>query len=134
MKAVAATKAEFALDSSAVMAILQAEKGHEFVAERMGLSVISSVNYAEVVASLVNNGMPYPKAAHLLNMISLEVIPFDVDQAQQCGALRPATKQYGLSLGDRACLALAQRYGLTALTSDQNWQKIQIGVQIHFLR
>jgi ribonuclease VapC len=131
---VAASKAEFALDASAVMALLQAEKGHEFIAERMGLSVISAVNYAEVVTALINTGTPYARAAHILNMVSLEVVPFDVNQAQQCGALRSITKPHGLSLGDRACLSLAQRFGLTAITTDKAWSDVAIGVEIQIPR
>lgn len=130
----AASKAEFVLDSSAVLALLQAEPGHENIAERMGLAVISAVNYAEVVTSLINNGMQFSQAADLLAMVALDVVPFDVEQALQCGALRQATRDSDLSLGDRACLALAQHYRLTAITTDKTWTQVAIGVEVHFPR
>jgi PIN domain nuclease of toxin-antitoxin system len=54
--------------------------------------------------------------------------------ARQTGALRPATKALGLSLGDRACLALARRERLPILTADRSWAKLDLGIPIKVMR
>ena len=64
----------------------------------------------------------------------LEVVPFDEDLARQTGALRPVTKSLGLSLGDRACLALAQRERLPIVTADKSWAKLDLGIAIKVVR
>jgi PIN domain nuclease of toxin-antitoxin system len=61
-------------------------------------------------------------------------VPFDEELARGAGALRPATKSLGLSLGDRACLALAQREGLPVLTADRAWAKLAVGVEVKVIR
>ncbi|MFZ1106612.1 MAG: PIN domain-containing protein [Hyphomicrobiaceae bacterium] len=64
----------------------------------------------------------------------LAIVPFDEELARQTGALRPATRSLGLSLGDRACLALAQRERLPVLTADRSWAKLDLGIAITMVR
>ena len=69
-----------------------------------------------------------------LREVDLEVVPMDRAQAEAAGALRAATRAAGLSLGDRACLALAQSLGATALTTDRPWTRLDCGVTVEVVR
>ena len=60
-------------------------------------------------------------AADTLLALPLIVIDLDAHLAIEAGAMLAQTKPFGLSLGDRACLALAKREGLPALTADRTW-------------
>jgi ribonuclease VapC len=70
----------------------------------------------------------------VISLLGLEILPFDSQQAFQAGLLIPYTRSFGLSLGDRACLALAQVTASTALTADQSWIDLEIGVDIKLIR
>ncbi len=112
---------EMVIDASALLALLNAEPGADVVAEALPGAVISAVNLSEVVAKLCQAGMPENAIRQALRPLGLEVGPFDEEQAYQAGLLRGATQHLGLSLGDRACLSLAQRLGAIALTADRTW-------------
>jgi ribonuclease VapC len=112
---------KFALDTSAVLAMLWNEPGADVVASSLSLSMISTVNVAETVTKLLDLGSSTELFDRALTRAQVEVVPFTESQARICGELRRATKSRGLSLGDRACLALAQERGLTALTADAAW-------------
>ena len=112
---------EFVLDSSAILALIRGEPGAEFVELLLSRAVISSVNIAEIVSKLTDlNSTTAPMDA-ILEGAGVEIVPFAESQARLCGELRRATRSRGLSLGDRACLALAQERGLTAVTADAAW-------------
>ena len=78
---------------------------------------ISAVNLSEVVAKLQDRGVPDAEIDEILIDLDLRGAPFDTDQAVRAGKLRAMTRGQGLSLGDRACLALAASTGATALTT-----------------
>ena len=121
------------VDSSAIMAVFYGEPGIEAVIGRLAQAAISSVNFAEIVGKLCEDGVPEAEArAHILEF-GLEVVMFDVDQASVAGGLRPVTRAKGLSLGDRACLALAQVRGLPVLTADRAWDQLT-GFDITLIR
>lgn len=122
------------LDASALLAHIRGERGSQSVAEVAPDAVISAVNLAEVFSKLMERNMTAEQADEIVYRYGLEVVPFDESLARQTGALRPATKSLRLSLGDRACLALAQREGLPALTTDKQWAKLSIGVEVRVLR
>lgn len=111
------------LDASAILAYLLDEPGAEIVAPTLedGMGVVSSVNYAEVVSKLTDHHMPPEAIQSALDDLDLEIIPFDAQQAFITGELRTASKPLGLSLGDRACLALASVLQLPVLAADHNW-------------
>jgi PIN domain nuclease of toxin-antitoxin system len=109
------------LDASAVLAVLNAETGAEAVAAALEDAIISAVNYAEVVSKLVERGVSLAMVNEALTSMPMRVIEFDRALAERTGALRIETRQLGLSLGDRACLALAEREGAPALTCDRSW-------------
>ncbi len=109
------------LDSSAVLALLLAEAGAEVVRAALPGALMSTVNFAEVVAKLTERGMPIDEAQAAVEATGVKFVDFDVDQAAMTGELRPLTRAIGLSLGDRACLGLARLRGLPALTADTAW-------------
>jgi len=111
----------YVLDSSAVLALIQSEPGANVVRAAMDKAVMSTVNLAETVTKLVERGMPRLDARAALFELKIEYVPFTEAQATLCGELRPATRSRGLSLGDRACLALAIERGLPAMTADAAW-------------
>ena len=122
------------LDASALLCLLFKEPGHERVEAALGSACIAVVNLAEVVGKLVDRGVPPDEAVADLREVDLEVIPMDQAQAEAAGALRAATRAAGLSLGDRACLALARSLGATALTTDRPWADLDCGVAVELVR
>ncbi len=122
------------LDASALLAMLQGEPGGDRVAEAIPDAVISAVNITEVVAKLCDKGLAQKQARETMEILSLNVVEFDMSQAIEAGGLRPSTRDYGLSLGDRACLALAARVGATALTTDRAWAQLEIGISVDVIR
>ncbi len=125
---------ETILDASALLALLNAESGADLVQEALPLAIISAVNLAEVVTRLSAIGMPENEIRDTLALLGLEVAPFDEEQAFQTGLFYPKTQPFGLSLGDRACLALAHAKAATALTADRSWKDLNVGVRIQLIR
>jgi PIN domain nuclease of toxin-antitoxin system len=122
------------LDASAVLCLLQEEKGAERVAEALPAAIIGAVNYSEVIGKLVETGIDEATVDSLIDKLQLKVIPFDRAQARLAGSLRAATRKLGLSLGDRACLALAAAEGATALTCERIWAKFKAPCKVETLR
>ncbi len=114
------------LDSSAVLAVFNTEKGSEKVEPLLSNSIISSVNVAEVLTKMVEKGISLNDALEDFLKLGLEVIEFDTKQAAKSAELRPLTKHLGLSLGDRCCLALAIQEDATAVTADRNWASFNL--------
>ena len=110
---------EVVLDASAILALLHEEPGHVKVAEMVAEAVVGPVNLAEVVSKLSDNGGSEGPIRQLLAKLGLTVVPFDEEQAYKAGLLRQTTRSQSLSLGDRACLALAHSLGLPAITADR---------------
>lgn len=121
------------LDASAVLALLYAEPGVEAVQAALPGALLSAVNAAEVIAKLTERGVPADKAAAAVDWLGLDVVSFDLEQARLAGELRLITRAAGLSLGDRACLALARLRGLPAMTADSAWAKVP-GVDVIVIR
>jgi ribonuclease VapC len=124
----------YVLDASAVLCLLQEEKGAERVARALPAAKIGAVNYSEVVGKLVEAGVDEATVDQLIGMLQLTMVPFDRTQARLAGFLRMATRRFGLSFGDRACLALAQAEGATALTCDRSWTKFEAPCKVEVLR
>lgn len=114
------------LDASAVLAVLNGEPGQKKVIPLLTESAISSVNLTEVGAKLLEAGMDEAGARLAVSVLGIgEIVDFTKDLAWEAARLRPLTKQYGLSLGDRACLALAIKLKLPAVTADKEWSKLK---------
>jgi len=124
-------------DASAVLAYLRREPGVEALEARLKAEDypwISAVNLAEIWSWLSERGMPQTILAAALDELALEVVAFDEAQAMTSGILRTATRALGLSLGDRACLALAMERGAKVLTADRTWAPLDLGVSIECIR
>lgn len=122
------------LDASAILAVLNGEAGAESVIAVLDDAVISTVNYAEVISKLVERGAPFTKTREALQRFGIGVINFDLALAERAGELRLETKRLGLSLADRACLALAERERAPAFTSDRRWTGVTFDVEVHLIR
>lgn len=122
------------LDASAVLALLFGEPGAEAVAEAVAAgAALSAVNLAEVATVLVRRGLD---AEGILATVrdQLEVEAFTAEDALAAAELYPHTTRAGLSLGDRACLALARRRGVPALTAEQAWAHLKLDVSVKVIR
>jgi PIN domain nuclease of toxin-antitoxin system len=123
------------LDASALLAFLNQERGSEQVIEAIvNGGAICAINFSEVVSKISESRMPEAEIHEALDSMSLMIIDFDVQLAYKAGLLRPLTKSAGLSLGDRACLALAQHLGLPALTTDRVWKELSLDIKIQVIR
>lgn len=126
--------ARVVLDASALLALLNAEPGYRTVEESLSDASVSAVNLAEVISKLSERGMPEAAIRTALEGLGLDVHAFDTATAYIAGALRPATRGPGLSLGDRACLALGLSLAAPVLTSDKSWKALKVGVKIRVIR
>ena len=124
------------LDSSAVLAALHHEPGAETVQAAWDEAVIGAVNHAEVVTKLIDRGLKREQVDTVLRLApALPIAPFDSAQAELTGKLRDSTRHLGLSLGDRACLALALTSGAEAvLTTDHAWSRLDVGIAVRLIR
>lgn len=122
------------LDASVVIAAALREPGGDRAMGHSTDPLVSAVNYSEVLTRLGDLGHDKGMAARGLALLGFEVVDFDREQAESASELRAATKAQGLSLGDRACLALAIRHGATALTADRSWARLDLPVQVELVR
>jgi ribonuclease VapC len=122
------------LDSSALLACLNQEAGSEAVVGLVAGALLSTVNLAETISVLVRQGASKDKALEILQLWDFEVVNFERLLAEETGALIEKTRSTGLSLGDRACLALAKVRNLPAVTADRSWSGIEIDVRIQLIR
>lgn len=121
-------------DSSAVLAIAFEEKGAAVARDAAEDAIMSAVNVTEVITRMIDEGAGRDEALRSLEEISPAIRPFDESLALEAGYLRTETRQYGLSLGDRACLALALREGASVVTADRAWAKLDLGIDIQVIR
>jgi PIN domain nuclease of toxin-antitoxin system len=126
---------EAVLDASAILAYIQQERGAENLTEDiLDRAVASTVNLAEVQSKLVKKGHdPEDAWEEILSLVNAEE-PFTSEHARIAGDLIAATEKYGLSLGDRSCLALAIALKAPVYTTEQLWRNLKVGVPIHVIR
>ncbi len=117
-----------------MLALLHGERGFKAVDAVMDIAVISSVNLAEVYTKLVERGPDALTAGQVYLATFTGVEPFTESQARLAGELRQKTRAAGLSLGDRACLALALTLDAEVYTADQAWAAVDVGCKIHLIR
>ncbi|MDA8152979.1 MAG: type II toxin-antitoxin system VapC family toxin [Acidithiobacillus sp.] len=125
---------QYVLDASALLALLHDEPGGESVRPLLPAAVMSSVNWAEVVQKCVARGVDVDGLRSDLGSLGLRVWPFNADDAEASGRLWSTTKALGLSLGDRACLALGQRLSLPVLTADRVWGSLNVDFPVQIIR
>ena len=126
----------FVLDASALLALLRGEPGAERVGGELAAAVMSTVNVAEVVGHYAKRGTSAADIGAMLDPLPFERVDFDHELAMACGLMQPATSKAGLSLADRACLALAGRLGAPAMTADKAWSLVaaEVGVTVELIR
>jgi PIN domain nuclease of toxin-antitoxin system len=124
------------LDASALCALIFDEKGAAKVEALLPDAVIGSVNLSEVIAKMQDKGIEDAIIDATLADLGLTVVSFDSEQATLAGKLRGATKAFNISLGDRACLALAIHRKCPAVTGDRAWKEFakQVGVKLELFR
>jgi ribonuclease VapC len=128
------------LDASALLALCQDEEGASLVEQAiLSGAAMSAVNLAEVLAKFSDKGEdPAAFSARLadrgLDLAALRILPFDGDSARETARIRRATTGAGLSLGDRACLALGKSLDAPVLTTDGAWARLRIGVRVRMIR
>lgn len=125
---------EAVLDASALVAFLRDEPGAERVRERLGRLRISAVNLAETLSKMVEYGKPLDLITYQVERLKIPVVPFDNDDATVVASLRAVTRPAGLSLGDRACLALALARQEPVLTTERTWPGLGLDVPIEVIR
>jgi PIN domain nuclease of toxin-antitoxin system len=122
------------LDASALLAYLQDEPGGEAVDAVLPDSVMSSVHWAEVIQKAIAAGVDVEGMLDDLQVLGLSIEPFTIEDGEMTGRLWDRTRQYGLSLGDRACLSLGSRLGVLILTSDRTWASLSLSLDIQIIR
>lgn len=124
------------LDASVVIAILAEEQGHEAVLSLLPKAVMSSVNVAEVAKFLIESkNFSKNQAEEIITSLIENIVPFDTELAISSSAIIHQTKNLGLSLGDRACLALGLQTKFPIYTADKVWRELTIpDLEINLIR
>lgn len=124
------------LDASALLALLNKEPGSDRVESYVlqGGAAMSAVNLSEVIAKHAERGVSSDRTASLFHLLGIELYTFDAEDAELAGSLRTQTKTCGLSLGDRACLALAIKLKRPVVTADQVWNELGLPVDVIQIR
>ena len=125
---------EVVLDASAVLALLKREPGSERVRAVLDRAILGAVNVAEVQSKLVDLGLNRDAAEARIRFLGLIIVAFSEKQAIEAGSLIAETRSLGLSLGDRACLALAIERKATVYTTDRVWKNLNLGIEIEVIR
>ena len=123
-----------ALDASALLVLLFREPGHERVAAEIEGSCMCAVNLCEVLGRFARDGHSPGQVLARLGALGVEWVPFDERLSTIAASLVPLTRHAGLSLGDRACLALGKSRGIPVVTADGDWREIDVGVEVRCVR
>jgi len=110
------------------------ERGHERVSPLIRDSLLSTVNLSEVLGRFSRDGHDPASVLDRLNRSPIQIVPFTATHASLAASLEPVTRPLGLSLRDRACLALAQAEGVPAVTADRDWARLDLGLDIVLIR
>ena len=123
------------LDASAILAVIHGEPGADrLTTNLLAHSVCSTVNLAEVTAKLVSRGWSVQEAWEDATSSIREAIAFTEEHAKLNAGLMQVTRPLGLSLGDRACIALGLTLRAPVYTTDKSWIKLQLPIRVHVLR
>lgn len=122
------------LDASAMLALLHSEPGGEAVEDVLDRAAMSAVNWSEICQRWLAHDVDVVDLRADIEALGVQIVPFTADDAEQTAALWVSTRRLGLSLGDRACLGLARRLELPAVTADRAWLDADVGVEIRPIR
>ena len=118
------------LDASAILALIGGEPGAEAIGDVLEDAAISAANLSEVVSKLTDWGLNEGAIVGAVTALPLQIHALDATQAWRAGLLRSTTRARGLSLGDRACLALAETLDAPAMTMDRAWSELALDVEV----
>lgn len=122
-------------DSSVLIMLFTKETGYEIVKQHIKHAIISSVNIAEVYKYCIEvQNLTEEDCINLIKLSGIKIIEFCEEQALITAKIIKKTKQYGLSLGDRACIALAMLKNCPVLTCDKIWGKVDVGIEFVMAR
>ncbi len=122
------------IDASVLLAYVLGEPGGSVLATDAGPFLLSSVNLTEVLTRVIDHDLAPDDVMRVVRRLPIEHAVYDVDDARIAADLRRSTRVRGLSLGDRACLALAWRRSLPVLTADSVWTDLDLGIDIRLIR
>jgi PIN domain nuclease of toxin-antitoxin system len=122
------------LDASAVLAFLFGERGGEKVLAALGGSVISAINWAEVVQRAMAFGIECDAVRAEFEGTGARIVPVEAAQAEHAAQLREPTRSAGLSLADRVCFAVAAERKSAVMTADRAWTNVDLGVEVRLIR
>ena len=122
------------LDASALLTYLKDEPGGDVVEAVLAECAMSSVNWAEVIQKSIAAGVVVEGMLDDLQALGLVVETFTPEDAEIAGQLWEQTRQYGLSLGDRACLSLGLRLNVPVLTCDRTWANLTLSLDLRVIR
>jgi PIN domain nuclease of toxin-antitoxin system len=122
------------LDTSAIITLLKKEPGYEILDEIIASSAMSVVNLTELVSMLTRSGVIDHEVDEVIKDIVPEILQFTEDIAIEAGKLIKHTKSYGLSLGDRACIATGIQHNMKIFTADKIWKELKLPVEIIIIR
>ena len=125
---------EIVADASAILAALKNEVFDKFDPRRLVEASISAVNLCEVLTKLTDDGLSESQANDAVAVLDLRIYPFGHGEAGDAAGLRPRTRGAGLSLGDRACLALGAKLSCPVVTADRAWAGLDVGVEVILTR
>lgn len=124
----------FVLDASALLATLGDEPGGDKVESLLDGAAVSALNWAEVLQSYEAAGLELAGRQEQVESLGIELHPFDARQAELTAGLFTRTREAGLGIADRACLALALDLGAAAVTADRAWAGLDLGVEVEVIR
>ena len=122
------------LDASALLAYLHQEQGGSQIRQLLPIAFMSTVNWCEVVQKLCARSIDDKAVAKKLTLLGQRFIPFNLEHADKAGELWQMTAPFGLSLGDRACLATGLVENMPVMTADKIWQKIPLPLDVQLIR
>jgi ribonuclease VapC len=137
MAKAAAVGGSMVLDASALLALFNEEPGADEVMKAFNQPcLLSAVNHTEVLTKLLDKGLSPADAATVMTSVELQIVAFDATQSADAAWQRGVTRVVGLSLGDRACLALARAKNAVVLTADKPWLQVAkaVGVEVRCIR
>ena len=122
------------IDSSALLAVLNDERGAEVVLPVLRGGTASAIILSETIAKASDQARDTPGVLGLIRRFDIKVVSFDAEQALEAAKLRSATRGRNVSFADRACLALGVPVGMPIYTADRDWTKLGLGLDIRLIR
>jgi PIN domain nuclease of toxin-antitoxin system len=124
----------YVYDSSALLAIILGEPGSDVARANITNAMVCSINLAEIFSRAEDKGIPVSMTEQFLTGKAVRFVDFDAELARSVGAMRAETRSRGLSIGDRACIALALRERATVVTADRVWADLDLPCKVELIR